>query len=235
MAFCGYPLYMSLNLVRIARNSWVSHEHRRELLKESKKTLRRPKNMTKRKHCFVWMVMVLVTLKIPLPLLAMDDRESRSTLRGLRAVCVQVENLDPELKKELKKGRLTEETLQTVIERKLEVEGIKVLSCEEFKKSDFAGMLYVNVRILVPETLQKYTYTVDGERVPKGGPIERYLYRIDVEFRQTVSLLRDPSVKGLSTTWSTGSLGFRRLDRIRADVTEQIQTFISAYTSLSPK
>ena len=191
--------------------------------------------MTKRKHCLIWMVIALVTLKMPLPSFALDDRQSPSMLRGLQAVCVQVENLDPELKRELKKGGLTEDTLQTVIERKLEVAGIKVLSCEEFKKSDFGGMLYVNVRILMPETLQKYTYTVDGERVPKGGPTGRYLYSIDVDLRQTVSLLRDPDVKGLSTTWSTGSLGFRRLDRIQADVTEQIQTFISAYMGLNPK
>ena len=191
--------------------------------------------MTKRRLCFLWMVMALVTLNMPLPSLAMDDRQSPSMLRGLQAVCVQVENLDPELKKELKKGGLTEDALQTVIERKLEVAGIKVLSCEEFRKSDFGGMLYVNVRILMPETLQKYTYTVDGERVPKGGPTERYLYRSDVDLRQTASLLREPHVKGLSTTWSTGSLGFRRLDRIQADVMEQIQAFISAYTGLNPK
>ena len=191
--------------------------------------------MTKRTHCFVWVVMVLVTLKTPLPSFAMDDRQSPSMLEGLQAVCVHVENLDPELQKELKKGGLTEDTLQNVIERKLEVAGIKVLSCEEFKKSDFAGMLYVNVRILMPETLQKYTYTVDGERVPKGGSTERYLYRIDVNLRQIVSLLRKPDIRGLSTTWSTGSLGFRRLNRIQADVTDQIQTFISAYTGVNPK
>ena len=34
------PFYMGLNLLRIARNSWISHKHRRRLLKESKKTLR---------------------------------------------------------------------------------------------------------------------------------------------------------------------------------------------------
>jgi hypothetical protein len=191
--------------------------------------------MKKRKYCFFWAPVVLVTLVMPLPSLAMDDRESRPMLQGLQAVCVHVENLDPELKKELKKGGLTEDTLQNVVERKLEAAGVKVLSCEEFKKSDFAGMLYLNVRILMPETLQKYTYTVDGERVPKGGATERYLYRIDVDLRQMVSLLRKPDVRGLSTTWSTGSLGFRRLNRIQADVMEQIQTFIGAYTGVNPK
>ena len=64
-----------------------------------------------------------------------------------------MENLDPELKKELKKGGLTEETLQTRIERRLEVAGIKVLSGEEFQSTDFTGILYVNVGVLMPETL----------------------------------------------------------------------------------
>ena len=167
--------------------------------------------------------------------MAMDDRESRSTLQGLRAVYVKVENLDPELKKELKKGGLTEETLQTRIERRLEVAGIKVLSDEEFQSTDFTGILYVNVGILMPETLKKYTYTVDGERVPKGGPTEKYLYTIDVELRQMVSLLRNPVVKGLATTWSTGSIGFRRLGGIQMDVADQVDTFANAYLSVKSK
>ena len=186
-----------------------------------------------RRGWFIWMIMICIITHSPL--LAMDDGESRSTLRGLQAVYVQVENLDPELKKELKKGGLTEETLQIRIERRLEVAGIKMLSGEEFQSTDFTGILYVNVRILTPEILKKYTYTVEGERVPKGGPTERYLYAIDVEVRQKVSLLRNQDVKGLATTWSTGSLGFRRLSGIQMDVTDQVDIFANAYLSVKSK
>ncbi len=34
------PFYMSLNLLRIARNSWIGNRHRKRLLKETKKSLR---------------------------------------------------------------------------------------------------------------------------------------------------------------------------------------------------
>ena len=161
------------------------------------------------RYRLVLIVMVAVFMKFDVSALAIDDMQTRATLSGLEAIYVQVVNFDPELKKELKKGGLTEETLQIRIERRLEVAGIKVLSAEEFQSTDFTGILYVNVRILMPETLKKYTYTVDGERVPKGGTTEKHLYTIDVELRQPVSLLRNPAVKGLATTWSTGSLGFR--------------------------
>jgi hypothetical protein len=105
------------------------------------------------------------------------------------------------------------------------------------KRSDFTGILYVNARILMPEILKKYTYTVEAERVPKGGggPTERYLYTIDVEVRQPVSLLRKPVVKGLATTWSTSSLGFRRLNGIQMDVADQVDTFANAYLSVKSK
>ena len=187
------------------------------------------------RYRIVLIVVVAVFMKLDVSALAIDDVQTRATLRGLEALYVQVEYFDPDLKKELKKGGLTESLLQTRIERRLEVAGIKVLSGEEFQSSDFTGILYVNVRILMPEILQKYTYTVEGERVPKGGPTERYLYTIDVELRQPVSLLRNPVVKGLATTWSTASLGFRRLSGIQMDVADQVETFANAYLSVKSK
>ncbi len=191
--------------------------------------------MRGKKYRLILIVMVAAFMKLDASVLAIDDMKTRATLRGLKALYVQVEDFDPDLKKELKKGGLTESLLRTVIERRLELAGIRVLSGEEFQRPDLTGILYVNVRILMPEILKKYTYTVEGERVPKGGPPERYLYTIDVELRQTVSLLRDPVVKGLSTTWSTGSLGFRRLSRIQMDVADQVDTFANAYLSVNSK
>ena len=127
------------------------------------------------RYGLVLIFMVAAFIKLDASVLAIDDMKTRATLRGLEALYVQVVHFDPDLKKELKKGGLTEETLQTRIERRLEVAGIKVLSDEEFQRPDFTGILYVNVRILMPEILKKYTYTVEGERVPKGGSTERYL------------------------------------------------------------
>jgi hypothetical protein len=114
----------------------------------------------------------------------------------------------------------------------MEKGGIKVLQEEDLQKSQYCGILYVNLQILRPDTEKKW-YTVNGVHVSKDGPAQRYFYAVDIELRQTVSLLRDPVVKGLATTWSTGSLGFRRLSRIQMDVAEQVEAFASAYSSVN--
>jgi hypothetical protein len=167
--------------------------------------------------------------------LATGPVKASATFRGLQTVYVQLETLDPQLKRELTKGGLKEDLLQLTIERRLQTAGLKVLSEEEFRKSDYKSMLYVNLEFLMPEALRKYSYTVDGEQVAKQGRIERYFYRVDVELRQMVSLLRDPDVRELATTWSAGSLGYRRLSRIQADVMDQVDKFIDAYLSANRK
>lgn len=164
---------------------------------------------------------------------ARDDTKSRATLRGLEAVQVQVEHFYLELREQLKKEGLTEDGLLTAVERKLQTAGIRLLSEEEPQKSHFPSVLYLNLQILVPEV--KYTYTVEGEQISKDKPAERHFYRVDVELRQMASLLRDPLVKGSVTTWSTGSMGFRRLPRIQTDVMDQVDAFISAYSGGGPK
>lgn len=165
---------------------------------------------------------------------AEDTMKTRVTVRGLESVYVQVEPFDPELQKELKKGGLIYESVRQAVERKLEKGGIRVLHEEDLQKSQYHGILYVNLQILRPDTQKKW-YTVNGVHVSKDGPVERYFYAVDIELRQTVSLLRDPVVKGLATTWSTGSLGFRRLSRIQMDVADQVDTFASAYLSVNSK
>ena len=164
---------------------------------------------------------------------AEDTTNTRATLRGIEGVCVQVKHFDPELRVQLGKGGLTEEALQIAVERKLEAAGIKVLSEEKISKSDCPAFLYVNFQILVPET--KFTYTVEGEQISKDKPVERYFYGVDIELRQMVSLKRDPVVQGLATTWSVGSMGYRRLTRIQGDVMDQVDTFVTAYSAMNPK
>ena len=107
--------------------------------------------------------------------LAMGDGESPSTLRGLQAVYVQVENLDPDFRKELKKSGLTEETLHIRTERRLEVAGIKVLADGESGKSEGNGVLYVDVKVLAPEASEKYAYTVEGEQISKPAKVRKFI------------------------------------------------------------
>jgi hypothetical protein len=81
-----------------------------------------------------------------------DTMKTRRTVRGLESVYVQVEPFDPELQKELKKGGLTHESLRQAVERELEKAGIRVLREEDLQKSQYHGILDVNLQILSPET-----------------------------------------------------------------------------------
>jgi len=185
----------------------------------------------------LWFVSTLIILALVMPdslVMASDDSKARSTLRRLEAVYVQVATLDPELKKEFQKEGLTEELLQIGIGRRLEAAGIKVIPEEDFGKSDPKRILCINVQILTPEALTKYGYSVEGQQISKSERVERYVYRVDVEVRQTVSLVRDPTIKELAATWSTGSFGFRRLSRIKEDVNDQVDAFINAYLAVNP-
>ena len=56
------------------------------------------------RYRLVLIIIVAVFMKLDVSALAIDDMQTRATLSGLEAIYVQVENLDPELKKELKKG-----------------------------------------------------------------------------------------------------------------------------------
>ncbi|MDY6838427.1 MAG: hypothetical protein SWH78_10665 [Thermodesulfobacteriota bacterium] len=162
-----------------------------------------------------------------------DDIKTRAMLRGLGPISVEVEHFDLELRDRLKRGGLTEDGLLAAVERKLQAAGIRLLSDEDSQKAPFPPVLYVNLQILVPEV--KFTYTVGGEQISKEKSGERHFYRVDVELRQMASLLRDPLINGEVATWSSGSMGFRRLPRIQADVMDQVDAFISACSGESTK
>jgi hypothetical protein len=187
--------------------------------------------MDQKKRWCILMVIILALVMLGSLVMASDDSRARSTLRGLEAVYVQVESLDPQLKRE----GLTEVLLQLSTERKVGAAGIKVLPEEDFGRSDSKSILYLNVQILMPEALKKYGYTVEGQQISKPEGVVRYVYRIDLELRQMVSLMRDPTIRELSTTWSTGSLGFRRLSRIKEDVNDHVDAFINAYLAVNLK
>jgi hypothetical protein len=76
---------------------------------------------------------------------------------------------------------------------------------------------------------------VNGDQLSKDTPVQRYFYAVYIELRQAVSLLRDPGIKEIAPTWSTSSLGLRRLARIESDIKDQIDKFISAHVIVNPK
>ena len=191
--------------------------------------------MSKSNRWFLRTIIVVIILISPSALLAIDDTSTRSTLRGLEGVYVKIDNIEFDSRKELQKASLSEEGLQMAVERRLEAAGIKMVSDETFRKLDSAGMLYVNIQILMPEASAKYGYTVEGEQIIKPQKDKKYFYRVDIELRQRILLARDTNIKVISPTWSTGSMGFRRLERIRVDVLGQVDTFVQAYLPQDPK
>jgi hypothetical protein len=185
-----------------------------------------------------WLVLVLTLVSFGVwysATHAQDTIKTGATLRGIESVYVRVAPFNSELQKELRTGGLTHQAVRQIVERKLEKEGIKVLREEELQKSQYHGVLDVNLEILSPETQKKYKYTVDGAEYSRDASAQRYFYAVDVELRQAVSLLRDPGIKEIAPTWSTSTLGLRRLTRIEGDIEDQVDKFISTYVIANPK
>ena len=158
-----------------------------------------------------------------------DDRaKDRATLRGIQSIIVKIHSWEPEWSAELKKAGLEESYLQSLIERKLEKAGIRVLPEEAAKRSETEGILNIRMKFLEPEHARKIYTTLDEDEIEKFDTKKKYVYAIRLNFRQMVVLPRDPALKALAITWQTESVGFRRLALIREDV---IDVFIEAYLS----
>jgi hypothetical protein len=157
---------------------------------------------------------------LPFALAVEDDEYARSTLRGLPGVYVAVEALDPDVQQD----GLTKATLQADAELRLRMAGIKVLSREEWAKTQGGPVCYIDVSIVKDVGL---TDVLD---------FDLYAFEVSVELHQDVALLRDMAVKVLSPTWSASYVGFTNtLPRIRAKVTELVERFINAYQAVNPK
>jgi hypothetical protein len=149
-----------------------------------------------------------------------DDEYARSTLRGLPGVYVAVEALDPDVQQD----GLTKATLQADAELRLRMAGIKVLSREEWAKTQGGPVCYIDVSIVKDVGL---THVLD---------FDLYAFEVSVELHQDVALVRDMAVKVLSPTWSASYVGFTNaLPRIRTKVTELVERFINAYQAVNPK
>jgi hypothetical protein len=159
-----------------------------------------------------------------------DDPKNGPLLRGLDTVHVQIKDFDPELKKEFRKAGLVEDQVKISVERRLEKAGIAVQSEEQFRKSQAKALLVIGLELVMPEAVQKvrYTFTEEGERVRRPDDDLKYVYRTDVALRQDVFLMRDSAAKGMAVTWSEGSVGYRRLNRVQADMMDQVDKFIDA-------
>jgi hypothetical protein len=138
---------------------------------------------------------------------AIDSEIARNSLRGLNGINVSIENI----REEIVKLGLTEDSIRTDVELKLRLSGIRVLSTEEWVKEPGNPYLYV------------YVHVVRGKEAV-------YIYNISVEMIQDVTLVRSPSVRCMGETWKTGFLGLAlELRQIREAIKDPIDEFINAY------
>jgi len=184
---------------------------------------------------YVYFIVGIFLIGMTTHSISATELQDVSSLYGVDSMFVKVSDLDPEIQKELKKGGLDLRLLNYVIERKLENAGIRVLSDDEYQSHQQKNMLFLKLQILPQELIQKHIYSVDGVRLPKSGPENRYLYMTRLEFHQSVFLQQNPDIKVLAVTWGTDSLGYRRLLRIQEDINGLVDAFISDFKIANPK
>jgi len=143
----------------------------------------------------------------------MTQTSRKETLKGLKGFDVLVE----ELNSDIEKDGLHRSSIQTDVELKLRMAGIKVLTEEEGKRED--TYLYIRVSSV------KYKDSM-------------YSYRIGVEFCQYVYLYRDTDIHCYATTWRIGKiglLGVNRVKEIRDTIKDMIDQFINDYLAVNQK
>ncbi|GAI14126.1 unnamed protein product [marine sediment metagenome] len=144
--------------------------------------------------------------------------QEAETLKGIKGVYVVIETLKPEIEAD----GLEESQIQTDVELKLRLAGIKVLTEEEMFKEPGMPYLCVNVNAF------------------KNDILRIYAYNISIELGQLVYLERDIGIgiKHYGITWEISVIGVIReknVDSIRDSVKNLIDKFINDYLSVNPK
>jgi hypothetical protein len=130
-----------------------------------------------------------------------------NTLKGIDGVQVLVEDLSDSAKA----LGLEKETIQTDVELKLRLAGMRVLSDEEDNNTPGMPYLYVNVRVV------------------------RSAAAVGVELRQSVRLARNGE-PALGATWSAGGVGTNlTAESIRGHVKDYVEAFLNAWLSVNPR
>ena len=154
---------------------------------------------------------MLLFLALPLLIAGAGDAPlDRATLRGLGAVNVVIDRVDPVLEKE----GITQGALQARVAERLRAAGIKV----DDKAADFVGLRVMHVR--------------------EGGwslyPLSRpYALSLNLGAYQQVTLVRDPKVKTSTQTWEVETVvmaGTKAVYRACMDsVDELTDRFVAAW------
>jgi hypothetical protein len=165
--------------------------------------------MTRRRATIWFVMMFLIAISSP-PVRAQRDKYSNPTLEGITAISVTIEAL-PDVAKEI---GLTREAIQTDVELKLRLAGMRVVTREEVSKLPGAPHLYVQANL---------TGNADAAD-------------IEFEARQNVLLERNGKPAISAVTWRTSVLlSHPSLQEIRTYIKDGVDEFLNAWLSVNPK
>ena len=144
-----------------------------------------------------------------------DDKNSRSSLRGLKKLAVAVQIEKPALD-DFRKVGLTEDRIRTAIALKLQEAKIDVVNTED--QATETPILHVDL---------------NGSN--RNG--KTFSFLIEIELWQKSTLKRDPKVEVMTGTWSTGIFGSGPASTIVNDmmglINSMMDTFVKAYQSVN--
>ncbi len=172
--------------------------------------------MNTKKYLTISIVLVLYVLISTSVVFAIgDDRNSRSSLRGLKKISVIVQIEKPALD-DFKKVGLTEDRIRTGIGLKLQEAKIDVVHTED--PGTEIPILHVEL---------------NGSN--RNGKIFSFL--IEIELWQRTLLKRDPKLEVITDTWSTGIFGSAPASTAGNDmmglINTMMDTFVKAYLSVN--
>ena len=170
--------------------------------------------------CKALVMLFLFTMVCASDVYTQNEIES---LRGIKGIYVAIEGLKPGIEE----AGVRTENIQTDVELKLRLAGIKVLTEEERLEELGKPFLYVNVNC---------------EKSELG--FHFYLYSISIELMQKIILVRELVALDFerpayyATTWRTrtaGLSGANKVVAIRDIVKDMVDEFINDYLSVNPK
>ncbi len=147
---------------------------------------------------------------------AVDNDESRATLRGVSAIEVGVGEIPPAVVH----AGVTQEGIRHEIEQHLRHAGVTLLTRKALLQRPNAAFVAVSVGIV---------------RHPRG---QMYAYAIDVSVYQTATLTRNTALTLSLPTWSSASFGLvgsTALHELLPRVSEQVVQFVKAYRLMNPR
>jgi len=122
---------------------------------------------------------------------------------------------------EMEKAGLQKKPIQDYVEAKLKGAGIKSVSEEEGNALSGRPVLYVNI----------------SARKRENRAV--FVYHIDVGLLQETSLIRDPSIHCMSTTWNRGSLGHCSSKSLAKSIRETVgyltDKFVNDHKTANPE